>query len=350
MGKKLSGSITLPEEQELEGLFQIYPDIWYTYEVLNGLEEKENIPQEFLKEIQTLLQQDEQPAHARENKIIPLKPVYGKWIKAGMAALVIIAFSWGIIGGYQYFNNPAKTISKNNEIVVLNGTKTDVTLPDGSRIILNSGSKLTYPKNYAMSDVREVWLSGEAYFKIRHDKKHPFIIHTAGFNVRDIGTTFNVKAYPGETNVASLIEGAIEISFKNNTNKKILLKPHQKLILVNKPANKADKAAIHPIIRPDNYKILPLEVDEKNKSEFIETAWVDNQLIFKDEPFETLAKKMERRYNIQITFGDDRIKLSHLTGSFKNENIKQAFVELQQTTPFKYKIDHDKIFIQSLDN
>lgn len=349
MGKKLSGSLTPDEEQELDRLFQAYPDVWYTYEVLNSLDDKEAIPQAFINEIETLLKYDDIDT---ADKVDEAKPAISHmWIRTGIAAMVLFSISLIGILSYKYINKPGDLANKNNEIVVQYGTKTDVALPDGSQIILNSGSRLTYAKNYTSASVREVFLSGEAYFKIVHDKQHPFIIHTADLDIKDIGTTFNVKAYPGEkVTEASLIEGAIEISFKNNVAKKIMLKPSQKITLINSIAN-TDKepASSEPgSYSESNYNIASLTVDKNIESKFAEIAWINNELVFKNETFEELAKKMERRYNVEITFSDAKIKHAYLTGVFRNENIEQALKVLQQITSFKYQINHDKVLISSL--
>jgi ferric-dicitrate binding protein FerR (iron transport regulator) len=351
MGKKLSGSLTPEEEQELDGLFQTYPDVWYTFEVLNSLEEKEAIPQAFINEIETLLRYDEIDTADKVDEVRAIKPAISRlWIKTGIAATVLFSVSLAAILGYKYLNKTSTPANVNNEVVVQNGTKTDMVLPDGSRIILNSGSRLTYPKNYASADVREVFLSGEAYFKIVHDKQHPFIIHTAHFDIKDIGTTFNVKAYPGEkVTEASLIEGAIEISFKNSTTKKIMLKPSQKITLANNDLNNKDQTGVEKVDHnADDYELATLIVDKKIESKFAEIAWINNELVFKNEAFEDLAKRMERRYNVEITFGDAKIKHAYLTGIFRNENIEQALKVLQLITPFKYQINRDKILIRSL--
>lgn len=351
MGKRLSGSISEPESLELDALFQIYPDVWYTYEILIGLEEKEVVPDTFIKEIKTLLAYEEvnsanEPAAERSLK----KSAVPMWIRAAVAAVILVGFSLGLIGVYGYFHTTSVIPNKNNEIIVLNGTKTDVDLPDGSKVILNAGSKLTYPKNYANAVSREVFLSGEAYFKVQHDKQHPFIIHTAHFDIRDIGTTFNVKAYPGEkTAEASLIDGSIEISFKNNGSKKILLRPRQKVVLINNDADKETVTAAAADKQRISYKVVGLNINTDVKSEFAETAWVNNELVFRNETFESLAKRMERKYNVEISFGDDKIKSSNVTGIFKNETIDQALKTLQLITPFKYEINHNKIVIQSSD-
>jgi transmembrane sensor len=344
MSKKLSGSITDSESLELDTLFQIYPDVWYSYEILIGIDDKEIIPDEFIKEIQALLANADTEATTEPalNKTLK-RPILPVWIKIMSAAVILVCLSLGIRPAYNYFF----ASNKNNEIIVLNGTKTDVYLPDGSKVILNSGSKLTYSKDYTTARTREVFLSGEAYFKVQHDKQHPFIIHTANFDIRDIGTIFNVNAYPGEkTAEASLIEGSIEVSFKNNA-KKIILQPRQKVVLINNIENKVAVSVLTLSKQPVNYKVVDLNINNDVKSEFEETAWINNELVFKNETFGDLAKKMGRKYNVDISFGDEKIKTSNVTGIFKNETVDQALKTLQMITPFKYEMNHNKIFIVS---
>jgi len=348
MGKKLSGSITDIESLELDKLFQIYPEVWYTYEILIGVDDKEIIPDAFIKEIQALLANDGIEAANEQvlSKTVKKFRLPG-WTKVLAAAMILVCFTLGIIRVYNYFRTSIKISNKNNEIIVLNGTKTDVNLPDGSKVILNSGSKLTYSKDYATAPIREVFLSGEAYFNVLHDKKHPFIIHTANFDIRDIGTTFNINAYPGEkTTEASLIEGSIEISFKSNA-KKIILQPGQKVVL-NNIESQESIASSTIANQPVDYKIVDLNINYDVKSKFEETAWINNELVFKNETFDNLAKKMGRKYNVDIAFGDDKIKSSSVTGIFKNETVDQALKTLQMITPFKYEMVHNKIIILSL--
>lgn len=337
MGKKLSGSINAHEEIELDGFFQQYPDVWYAYEVLISQYPIKQIPDDFIKEIENILNTGNQ-----QHKIERVKPVRKLWAKVSIAALVVIVFSWSLIWSYSFLNKNTEAKSRFNEIAVIKGTKTDLTLPDGTHVVLNSGSRLTYPKNYAQSAVREIWLTGEAYFKVEHDASHPFIIHTKNLDIRDIGTTFNVKAYPDELTEASLIEGAIEVSFKNNNTPKILLKPRQKIVVLNKHT---DNTTIKQV--ENNYKLMPVETADRDKDLIAETAWVTDQLVFKNEPFEDVAKKMERRYNVEFVFNDDEAKDYPLTGIFKDETVEQALKVLQEISPFDYRIEHDKIFITS---
>ena len=117
-------------------------------------------------------------------------------------------------------------------------------LPDGSTVWLNAGSRLTYDSLYGTT-LREVTLSGEAYFDVVKNPKKPFIIHTGKINIRVLGTVFNVKSYPEEQTIeTSLIKGSIEVSFPSQPSKKIILKPNQKLI-IDKTETNASKNTNH---------------------------------------------------------------------------------------------------------
>ncbi|MES2277097.1 MAG: FecR domain-containing protein [Bacteroidota bacterium] len=349
MGKKLSGEITIVEEKELDTLFQSYPDVWYAYEVLSA-DHNEKVPEEFIGELRSLLAvnnttlpdaNDDAPI-VETSRLTRLWP----WLAAAASLLVIISAGWMLNSKYLTgAKGPAE--NTNNVIAVQNGTRTTVTLPDGSLVMLNAGSKLSYSKNYASAKVREVYLSGEAYFKVVHDAQHEFIIHTYHFDVKDIGTMFNVKAYPGEkTAEAVLIEGAIEILFRNHQRSSILLQPKQKIIF-NTDSAIADKSATHSI-SPAGYKVMPLDSDRRSINHFAETAWIDNQMIFKNEAFGEVTKRMERKYNVNISFTDDRLKNTTLTGIFRNENVEEALKELQQISSFKFHIQRDSITLSGL--
>src|SRR5260221_1009127 len=123
-----------------------------------------------------------------------------------------------------------KAISR---ITTKNGSKTNLLLPDGTRVWLNAGSSITYDSSYDKM-MREVILSGEGYFDVVRNKEKPFIIHAAKINIKVLGTQFNVKSYPTDnTTEASLIHGSIEVTFRDKPNKKIILKPNEKIVVDN---------------------------------------------------------------------------------------------------------------------
>ena len=99
---------------------------------------------------------------------------------------------------------------------------------------LNADSKLTYDENFR-GDYREVSLEGEAFFDVVKDKTRPFIIHTKTLDIRVLGTAFNVSAYESEKNTeTALFRGSVEVTLHNNPEKKIVLKPNEKLMVNNK--------------------------------------------------------------------------------------------------------------------
>jgi ferric-dicitrate binding protein FerR (iron transport regulator) len=230
-----------------------------------------------------------------------------------------------------------------NEISTKNGSKTSLVLPDGTKVWLNASSELTYEKNYG-NKLREVTLSGEAYFDVVKNKEKPFIIHTSKMDIKVLGTVFNVKCYPGEkTTETSLVRGSIEVTLKDRV-EKIMLKPNEKLI-INNADDIAEKNKIisrkvapsktiteKPIISLTHLTMLPVD------NTIIETAWVQNRLVFSSETFEEVVLKMERWYNVKIFIMDESLKEERLTGNFEKETIADALNALKLTTKFSYNI------------
>jgi ferric-dicitrate binding protein FerR (iron transport regulator) len=277
---------------------------------------------------------------------------YQKWQSyTTIAALFLLAFF-----GYQFLYQQDMVFDNKhfNEITVKLGTKTKVQLPDGSHVWVNSDSKLTYAETFT-GPTRDIYLEGEAYFDVVKDSKHPFIVHTAGIDIKVLGTAFNVKAYNAEPTIeATLVHGLIEVTKTNQPEaSKILLHPHEKLIFdkkaneqsVIKPGmNVAESAIVHD--KPINpaITITPLSKTLAD-SALIETSWVYNRLSFEEEKFEDLVKKIERWFNVEITINNNKIRTYRSTGSFENETVDEALKELQYLVPFSYQINGRNIVI-----
>jgi len=243
-----------------------------------------------------------------------------------------------------------------SEVSTKYGSRTNLHLPDGTQVWLNSGSKLSYDKTYG-NGKREVALSGEAYFDVIRNPALPFIIHTSSIDIRVLGTAFNVKSFPLEKNTeTSLIRGSIEVFFRNRPLEKIILKPNQKLITANQAMVK-DKENAAPssakektTVNDGGVKVPPLALVsqltyEPGDSTVIETSWMHNKLMFLSETFEDLAIKMERWYGVNIRFVNEQIKFKKLNGIFENESIQQALTALQLITPFTYSMNKNDILI-----
>ncbi|WP_076375068.1 FecR family protein [Filimonas lacunae] len=242
-------------------------------------------------------------------------------------------------------------MAKQNIISTKNGSRSKVQLPDGTVVWLNGGSQLAYSDSFGQ-ELREVKLIGEAFFDVSKDAEHPFIIHANEINIKVLGTAFNVRAYPDDKRTeASLIHGLIEVSFNNRPSDRMLLKPNEKISVMNGEIQKfdmSDKAIVETTHKPTRNAEEPLISFSKignvspSDSTIPETAWIKNKLIFRNKSFEELAKDMERWYNVSFECSDSALLQKHFTGSFYHESISEALEILRLSYPFHYKIDKNK--------
>ncbi len=234
-----------------------------------------------------------------------------------------------------------------NEVVVKRGSNTQFKLPDGSTVWLNAGSKLNYDK-INESGLREVYLTGEGYFDIVRNTERPFIIHTSTIDIKVLGTKFNVKAYPDDKTVeTSLIHGSVEVVVKSRPQEIYLLKPNQKLVLMNEAYGlKTVKeqrilTASIPIVTIKKLSYL------NGDTSAVETSWIKNKLSFEEESFTDLAKRLERWYDVEINFRNREIGEESFSGSFETETLKQALeaIRFSNNFRFNYKIEGKNVVI-----
>ncbi|HKJ41560.1 MAG TPA: FecR domain-containing protein [Sunxiuqinia sp.] len=227
------------------------------------------------------------------------------------AAILIAAFLFG-----TYFN-PIFKFYKTNQyatIQVMNGQTSHLFLFDGTEVWLNSGTTFKYPKDFN-TDERNVYIDGEAYFKVAHNKKLPFIVNTGKMQVEVLGTTFNVSAYSNEAaQSVVLVEGKVQIN--NIDGKKIAdILPGQIATQTN-----SKKLQIHST-DPEFY-----------------TSWKDGRVTFKDERLGDIARKLERWYNVDIRFDQTDLKNYNMTGTvLLNKPIEQTTMALQLLAPIKFE-------------
>ncbi|MCO5239449.1 MAG: DUF4974 domain-containing protein [Chitinophagaceae bacterium] len=258
------------------------------------------------------------------------------------AVLVIMMASWFFL----YTNEPAAPLSTSlNEVVTNNESKSTIHLPDGSTVILNTGSKLSYNKDFGVG-TREIYLSGEAFFDIARNEKVPLTVHAGNVDIRVKGTAFNVKAYAEDSTVeASLIRGAIEVCSKNDQERKILLRPNEKIVIGKVPTIKSPGKDAPALPEKEELFILGKVRTNPSDSSISEIAWIQNKLVFNREPFFSLAHKMERWYNVSVRFDDESLTKITFTGSFEKENITEALDALRQITPFEYRMENREVII-----
>lgn len=264
-----------------------------------------------------------------------------------IAAMFILFASAGAAATwFLYLSKKTPVTDQYCEIVAPQGSKSLITLPDGSKAWINAGSKLSYRGDFNVSE-RIVNLQGEGYFNVTSDKARPFIVQTAHLKVKAFGTVFNVKAYPGEKTVeTTLVEGIVEIEAgdvsKSDKSLTYILKPKQNIIYHIESGIAEQKGTEAPAREPAapkkaglTYKKVQVISDIKPE---LYTSWKDKNWVIEGMPLDKLAVLMERRYNSSIEIKDDALKFYKFTGTIQNETLEQIMVILSLTTPLEYTI------------
>jgi transmembrane sensor len=237
-----------------------------------------------------------------------------------------------------------------HEIITPKGSSvTQFRLPDGSVVRMNAGSKLNFEKIHVSEGIREVYLSGEAFFDVVKNPDRPFIIHTSAIDVKVLGTSFNVKAYPEDkTTETSLISGSVEVFLKKRGNERHLLKPNEKLVVLNYNIVEEKIQDNTVAVKQQNEPLVAIKkLTYKNgETVAVEAAWTEQKLSFEDKPFIELALEMERWYNVKIIFMSNKAAQFHFSATFKEETIAQALEALKFSQDFKYNIVKDSVLIE----
>jgi ferric-dicitrate binding protein FerR (iron transport regulator) len=278
-----------------------------------------------------------------KNRTIPRRQL----IKIAATWLLLIAFGSMVTLLLNKQRNII-SLSKTTEIIAPLGAKSIVTLPEGTKIWLNAGSKLVYNAGFNVKD-RVVTLIGEAYFQVKTDKTKPFIVKTSDVIVRALGTRFNVKAYPDEKTItATLEEGKIDVQLVSSGNQeKIVLKPNENIVFYKdvKKQTKVIREEAKTSIAKEKV-VEQLEVQENVKT-ILYTSWKEDKWIIESEPLSTLIPKLERKYNLTIAFSDSGLMNYKFSGSIKNETVEQILKALSFTAPVEYTIEKDTIILRT---
>ncbi|MVZ67002.1 DUF4974 domain-containing protein [Sphingobacterium sp. DK4209] len=191
-----------------------------------------------------------------------------------------------------------------------------VTLPDGSKVWLNSSSKLTYPMAFSSKE-RLVNLEGEAYFEVQHDANKPFRVTSKGQTLEVLGTSFNIKAYLDEAVVKStLVSGSVKLNTIGANQKSIHLRPGQQSLFT------AGK-----VIQVD-------QVDTRTL-----TAWKDGLFYFNETTLNDALEQIERWYNLTVEM-DSNIPNTHFYGQMKRNKPLKNVIEILEESGLNFKLYH----------
>ena len=209
-----------------------------------------------------------------------------------------------------------------NRIVVPYGKRSNITLADGSKVWLNSGTQLDFPTTFTGS-TREINVNGEIYIEVEENKDIPFIVNTNNMSIKVYGTSFNVTAYEeDDINRVVLVNGSVGLSVLGQKNEVIL-----------KPSEKAD------LIATDIIK------ETVNTSEYI--SWINDVLEFNETPISEILKRVGRYYNVQFE-NMPEISLNKQTCSgklFLSNNLDSVMTAISSISSTEYTRNNNIIQI-----
>ena len=195
-----------------------------------------------------------------------------------------------------------------NQLVVPAGKRSMLTFNDGTKVWINSNSKLVYPVTFT-KHIREIFVEGEIFLDVTRDPERPFIVHTSMIGVKVLGTQFNISAYTDSDCQVALVSGEVEVSSKDNS--KEILKPNQ-LYSYNEEKN--------------DYSIHTVDV-------FNFVAWKDGYFLFDSQDLGTVLSKLSKYYDVQFQWNE---KLEKIRCSGKldlKDNIQEVLNALEKTAP-----------------
>jgi ferric-dicitrate binding protein FerR (iron transport regulator) len=201
------------------------------------------------------------------------------------------------------------------------GQRSNVTLPDGTKVWLNSHSRITYPRDYGIRK-RTLSLTGEAYFEVAKDPEKRFLVKTGNMQVEALGTSFNVKAYDEDREeVATLFDGSVQATVRE---KNVTLVPEQ-YVAYNKDSNR-------------------LTVRHAENAAYA-AMWRESELAFTRQTMDEISVILNRLYNVNIRFESDRIREYRFSGVIKNNSLDNVIEIISLTAPISYMNKGDTIIL-----
>jgi ferric-dicitrate binding protein FerR (iron transport regulator) len=318
--KYLQGKTSEEENHQLHQWIQQSPenkkrlfvekDIWDSYSFHANEKRYETAPE--LEILKTRIEFQSRNSSIRLTKILQI------------AAILLIAFGLGWSSQFISFepkNQIAETTMQ--EIFVPKGQVNQIFLADGTRIWINSETRLTLPSVFAPNE-RVVKLNGEAFFEVAKDKNRPFKVEVKGQQIKVFGTSFNVRAYENSNKIETTLEtGSIQLRIDNQTT---MLNPGEQSLF-----NKTEKNLV---------------ISKVEASTF--SSWKDGRFEFQNEDLVEVFKVVERWYDVDINYDENTFRGMHFSGVIKRNKDVNHFLEiLNLSVPIRYEINSDKIKITS---
>jgi len=257
---------------------------------------------------------------------------------SGIAAAILMAFILVYLFRHPFENQINNTYQGGERFSSGKALRKTIVLKDGTVITLARESAISLLKDFDQEN-RELWLNGEAFFDVKHDSAHPFIVHTAFNDIKVLGTSFNVKAYPASKFMeTALIRGSVRIDSRQLPGYFVVLKPNQKLFTQYLPEQHSAAAV------KKAYKISELKTTGLSK-EPEEIQWIKKRLDIDNLPLSVIARKLQDWYGIQIVIADEDVGNYRYSGVFENETILKTLEALQLSYPFHFRTESDRIVL-----
>ena len=238
------------------------------------------------------------------------------WMRWAAVVLIVAGCCW------RFYRHGQQSVEQQLAQICVEaptGSQTITTLPDGTRITLNAGSRITYSQSFGIKD-RNVVLTGEGFFEVAHNGKKPFTVTTASISVRDIGTKFSLADYPDDNEAqVALTDGSVELDNK----------------LCSDCSNVVMKKGQRAVLSKEDGRLVV--TDDAGESDI---AWTTYQLILDGKSIYSIAKELGRGYNVKVTVSDDRLAACHFFGQFdtSTQSLRDILTALSSTVKLRYKI------------
>ena len=240
------------------------------------------------------------------------------WPQIAVACIIIVL---GLVN-YRMNDKQKQLSTQNFTVLAEKGQRAFITLPDSTKVWLNSDTKISYPADYGLKE-RNVTLVGEAYFEVAKNPDKRFIVEAKGMQVEALGTSFNVNAYQNDNKIiASLFSGSVRVSYDRHV---AILKPHEsvKVDLLNRSFSRYKDESMQNI-----------------------ALWRKNEITFDGESLEEITHIMSRLYNTTICIEEKKKKKVCYIGTIRNNNLENFIDIINLTTPVVYENKGDTVFLR----
>lgn len=252
-----------------------------------------------------------------EGREIKLRKSRIKWLRYAAVVMVLVS-----VGYFSFKGGQSRVESSFGDIVMEapQGSRTLMTLPDGTKVWLNAGSKISYSQGFGLIN-RLVNLVGEGYFEVAHNEQLPFRVSSKDLQVSVLGTKFNFRDYPADAEATvALAEGRVALDNLCHPDRgTVYLAPNQRVVMCKRTGK--------------------IEIEDYTVSNAIQ--WINGKLIFDGEPLKDIVKDLERSYNVKIMIADKNLLTLRFYGDFirQEQSLTEVLDALSATGKIHYKAE-----------